>query len=60
MKTVWTVAVAAVAACGAAAEATNPAEDWTRIYMADEPSVSPDGTEVVFEWCGRIWRAMSG
>lgn len=57
MKTTYALALAAALAGGAAAaEETGLADDWTRIYMADEPSVSPDGTEVVFEWCGRIWR----
>lgn len=31
--------------------------DWSEIYLADSPSVSPDGSFFVFSWCGRIWRA---
>ncbi len=33
--------------------------DWSEIYFAESPSVSPDGSFVVFAWCGRIWRAPS-
>ena len=31
--------------------------DWSEIYLAESPSVSPDGSFLVFAWCGRIWRA---
>lgn len=31
--------------------------DWSRIFLASVPSISPDGDFFVFEWCGSIWRA---
>ena len=31
--------------------------DWSEIYLAFNPSVSPDGSFFVFEWKDRIWRA---
>ncbi len=50
-------------AYGAAAEASvvragdSSARDWSQIYLAVNPSVSPDGSFIVFEWKDRVWRA---
>ena len=54
--------VAANMYCGAVAYAFEEEEgamsnDWTRIYLANWPSVSPDGSMIAFEWNSRIWRA---
>ncbi len=51
-------AVAAVVVCGcAAAEVLAADEDWSRIYLGSNPSVSGDGHKFVFEWCDGIWMA---
>ena len=47
------LAAALLAASPFAAEG----RDWSEIYFAESPSVSPDGSFFVFAWCGRIWRA---
>ncbi len=52
------LSVAAVAAAQFPAQGQPSAErDWSEIYLAESPSVSPDGSFFVFAWCGRIWRA---
>ncbi len=33
------------------------AEDWTRIYAVESPTLSTDGSEVSFTWCGTNWVA---
>ena len=58
MKYTATLILAATVACAALAQGQNPpGRDWSEIYLAESPSVSPDGTFLVFSWCGRIWRA---
>ncbi len=47
---------AAAEASGVRAEEA-PARDWSRIYLAMNPSVSSDGSFFVFEWKDRVWRA---
>ncbi len=44
--------VAALCACG-----VQGAEDWSRIYLGAQPSVTGDGQQFVFEWNARIWLA---
>lgn len=41
----------------AAAFALHAQEDYSRIYLAANPSVSEDGDFFVFEWNHKIWRA---
>lgn len=53
------LACRAMALEGDADGAVPAAEDWSRIYLAENPTVSPDGSEIAFDWCGRIWRASS-
>ncbi len=50
------ISIAAVAAAQDCAPEAS-ARDWSEIYLAESPSVSPDGSFFVFAWCGRIWRA---
>ena len=58
MKYTATLILAATVACAAHAQNQTPSgRDWSEIYLAESPSVSPDGTFFVFSWCGRIWRA---
>lgn len=45
---------AMAAALAAAAEAPPP---YDRIYLGSRPSVAPDGTRFVFEWCDSLWLA---
>ena len=52
-----TVPVVFAAALVAATPLAAEGRDWSEIYFADSPAVSPDGSFVVFAWCGRIWRA---
>ena len=57
-KYIATFLVAVIAAGAAHAQNQTPSgRDWSEIYLAESPSVSPDGTFFVFSWCGRIWRA---
>ena len=50
------VLLAAALAAGASfGDAAGP--DWSEIHLGKNPSVSPDGTFLVFEWRDRIWRA---
>ena len=52
------ISIAAVAAAQIPAQEPAPSErDWSEIYLAESPSVSPDGSFFVFAWCGRIWSA---
>ena len=43
-----------VAAFAAAAQAK---EDWSRIYLANEPVLAPDGKTFYFTWNDLVWRA---
>ena len=36
---------------------SSPAEDWTRIYLANDPVVTHDGSAFYFSWNDRIWLA---
>ncbi len=51
------LAVTFLAGASAAQDADSSVRDWSGIYLAESPSVSPDGSFFVFAWCGRIWRA---
>ena len=52
MKNIFgAVSVAALCACSVAGE------DWSRIYLGSNPSVSGDGRAFVFEWNDGIWMA---
>ena len=52
------ISIAAVAAAQIPAQEPVPSErDWSEVYLAESPSVSPDGSFFVFAWCGRVWRA---
>ena len=52
------ISIAAVAAAQIPTqERSSSGRDWSEIYLAESPSVSPDGSFFVFAWCGRIWRA---
>ena len=52
------ISIAAVAAAQIPAQEPAPSErDWSEVYLAESPSVSPDGSFFVFAWCGRVWRA---
>ena len=52
------ISIAAVAAAQIPAqEQSSSGRDWSEIYLAESPSVSPDGSFFVFAWCGRIWSA---
>lgn len=50
----WWFSLAALAGVCCAEET---AEAFDRIYLGSRPSVSPDGTQFVFEWCDNVWRA---
>ena len=50
-------AVASVCAAPAAAAENAADRDWSGIYFASTPCVSPDGSFIVFGWNDRIWRA---
>lgn len=49
------ISIAAVAAAQIPTQYSSE-RDWSEIYLAESPSVSPDGSFFVFAWCGRIWR----
>ena len=52
------ISIAAVAAAQIPTqERSSSGRDWSEIYLAESPSVSPDGSFFVFAWCGRVWRA---
>ena len=50
------VAAAFVAAC-AFAQLPQSENDWTRIYLGSNPSVSGDGKVFAFEWNDQLWIA---
>ena len=40
-----------------AAQAKDAAKrDWSEMFLAASSSLAPDGSFLVFEWVGRIWR----
>lgn len=48
---------ACAAAIAAFAMAATAGEDWSRIYLANEPAVTPDGKAFYFTWNDLVWRA---
>ena len=55
IRTMFRAACAiSVAAFAAAAQAK---EDWSRIYLANEPVLAPDGKTFYFTWNDLVWRA---
>ena len=52
-----TCIVCAVAAVFAAQAENAEKRDWTEMFLASSPSLAPDGSFLVFEWNGRIWKA---
>lgn len=48
-------AVCAISA--AAVAAAHAKEDWSRIYMANDPVLAPDGKTFFFTWNSLVWRA---
>ena len=58
LRTAAALVVLASVFCSAAAdEKKNPFDDWTRIYLGSNPSVSGDGKTFVFEWNDHLWLA---
>ena len=55
MKTLICLFCLMVGVGAAAGKNAPPNRDWAQIYLAFNPSVSPDGTFMVFEWNDRIW-----
>lgn len=46
-----------VSAFGVAAAEGPVADAYDRIYLASRPTLSPDGSQLVFEWCDGLWLA---
>ena len=57
MKRTLSVVSAAAALAAGVLFADSTERDWSQIYLALNPSVSPDGSFFVFEWRDRVWRA---
>ena len=49
--------LAAAALAAGALMAKPPERDWSQMFLALNPSVSPDGKFFVFEWKDRVWLA---
>ncbi|HMO27050.1 MAG TPA: hypothetical protein PKB10_12355, partial [Tepidisphaeraceae bacterium] len=52
--------IAGLFGCAAGGAAGQPAADPGNVDLARYPSISPDGSSVVFSWRGDLWRAPGG